>query len=74
MTFFFRAARVTVVVSYVCICVSVCLYAHAILAVRAIKSIMKDTIGNIKMAFFLKLTYSKVRAFFFTYHGRGGHL
>ena len=36
------AARVTVVVLYVCM--SVCLSAHAILAVRVIKSIMKDTI------------------------------
>ena len=39
----------------------VCLSAHAILAVRVIKSITNDTIvlrqicGNIKMAFFLKL-------------------
>ena len=61
--------------------VSVCLSAHAILAVRAIKSITKDTVvfnkrqicGNIKKAFFLKLSYSKVRASF-TYLGRGGHL
>ena len=29
--------------------------------------------GNIKKAFFFKLSYSKVRAFF-TYLGRGGHL
>ena len=34
------AARVTVVVLYVCVCLST----HAILAVRAIKGIMKDTI------------------------------
>ena len=38
----------TVVVSYVCVCVCVfvCLYVrtHAILAVRAIRSIMKDAI------------------------------
>ena len=74
------ASRVTVVVSCVCVCVSVCLSAHAILVVRAIKSITKDTIvfkhpicGNIKMAFFLKLSYSKVRTFF-TPLGRGGHL
>ena len=38
------AARVTVVVSCVCVCLYVCLSAHAILAVRAIKSITKDTI------------------------------
>ena len=75
------------------VCVSVCLSAHAILAVHAIRSITKDAIvlsvreggrdgrrggrnqicGNIKMAFFLKLSYSKVRASF-TYLGRGGHL
>ena len=53
---------------------------HAILAIRAIKSIMKDIyhrvkrqiFSNTKMAFFLKLSYSKVRAFF-TYLGRGSH-
>ena len=46
----------------VCVCVSVCLSAHAILAVRTIKSIMKDIYyhvkhhicANIKMVFFLK--------------------
>ena len=66
----------------VCVCLSVCLSAHSILAVRAIKSIMKDKryhrvkrqiSGNIKMVFFLKSSYSKVRAFF-TNLGRGGHL
>ena len=75
------AARVTVVVSCVYMCLYVGLSAHAILAVRAIKSITKDTIvllkrqicGNNKMAFFLKLSYSKVRAFF-THLGSGGHL
>ena len=62
------------------VCLSVCLSADAILAVCATKGITKDTIvlsvkicGNIKMAFFLKLSYSKVRASF-TYLGRGGHL
>ena len=51
-------------------------HAHAILAVHAIKSVMKDTVvlrqicGNIIMAFFLKLSYSKVRASF-THLGRG---
>ena len=38
-------ARVTVV-SCMYVCVSVCLSAHAILAVYAIKSIMKDTIWH----------------------------
>ena len=40
------AERVTVVVSCVCVyvCVCVCLSAHAILAVRTIKSVTKDTV------------------------------
>ena len=56
----------------------VCLSEHAILAVHAIRSITKDAIvlsvrfAAIK-AFFLKLSYSKVRAFF-THLGKGGHL
>ena len=57
--------------------VCVCLSAHAILAVRAFKKYNeryhRQIYGNIKMAFFLKLSYSKVRASF-TYLGRGGHL
>ena len=64
----------------VCVCLYVYLSAHAILAVNAIRSITKDTIvlnvrfaAIFKMAFSLKLSYSKVRAFF-TYLGRGGHL
>ena len=49
------AARVTVVVS----CVSVCLSAHAILAVRVIKSIMKDTIVlSVRFAAILKRCFS----------------
>ena len=63
---------------YVCVCMSV---THAILAVRAIKSVTKDTLprvkrqicSNIIMEFFLKLSYLKVRASF-THLGRGGHL
>ena len=50
---------------------------HAILAVRAIKKyneryhrVKRQICGNIKMAFFIKLSYSKVRV---TYPGRGGH-
>ena len=70
--------RVTVV--DLCVCMYVC-HAHAILAVRAIKSVMKDTVVlNVRFAaiiiikaFFLKLSYSKVRASF-THLGRGGHL
>ena len=65
----------------VCVCMYVCLSAYAILSVRAIKSIYNEIYhrvkrqicGNIEMAFFLKLPYSKVRAFF-THLGRGGHL
>ena len=40
------AERVTVVVSCVCmyVCICVCLSAHAILVVRAIRSIMKDAV------------------------------
>ena len=51
---------------------SVCLSVrHAILAVRAINEryhrVKRQICGNIKMAFFIKFSYSKVRAFFFTY-------
>ena len=76
------AERVTVVVScvcvcvcvYACVCVSVCLSEHAILAVRAIRSITKDAIVlSVRFAAILKLSYSKVRAVF-THLGRGGHL
>ena len=62
------------------VCMYVCLSEHAILAVRAVRSITKDAIvlsvrfaAIFKKAFFLKLSYSKVRAFF-THLGRGGHL
>ena len=34
--------------------------------------VKRQICGNIKKAFFLKLSYSKVRAFF-THLGRGGH-
>ena len=67
----------------VCVCLYVCMYVclseHAILAVRAIRCITRchrgkhQICGNIKKAFSLKLSYSKVRAFF-THLGRGGHL
>ena len=78
------AERVTVVVSCVCVCVSVCMYVclseHAILAVRAIRSITKYAImlnvrfaAILKKGVFFKLSYSKLRAFF-THLGRGGHL
>ena len=62
------------------VCMYVCLSEHAILAVRVVRSITKDAIvlsvrftAILKKAFFLKLSYSKVRAFF-THLGRGGHL
>ena len=65
-----------------CLCLSVCMSVRTryLLAVRAIRSITKDAIvlsvrfaAILKKAFFLKLSYSKVRAFF-THLGRGGHL
>ena len=61
------ATMSTVVVS--CICLSVCLSGHAILAARAIKSIIKDIIllsikfaAILKMAFFLinKINYNTI--------------
>ena len=59
------AERVTVVVScvcvcvYVCVCVSICLSEHAILAVRAIRSIMKDAIVlSVRFAAILKRRFS----------------
>ena len=52
----------------VSVCLSVCLSTHAILAVRATNEryhrVKRQICGNIKMAFFLKLSYSKVRASF----------
>ena len=50
----------------------VCLSEHAILEVRAIRykynerchRVKRQICGNIKKAFFLKLSYSKVRVFF----------
>ena len=59
------AERVTVVVSCVCVCVcvcvclSVCLSEHAILAVRAIRSITKDAIVlSVRFAAILKRRFS----------------
>ena len=53
------AARVTLVVSCVYVCLYVCLSAHAILAVRAIKSITKDTIVlSVRFAAILKWHFS----------------
>ena len=52
------AARVTVVVSCVCV-LYVCLSAHAILAVHAIRSITKDTIVlSVRFAAILKWRFS----------------
>ena len=46
------------------VCLSVCLSAHAILAVRAIKSIMKDTIVlNVRFAAILKCVFLKIVLF-----------
>ena len=61
------AGRVTVVVSCVCVCLSVCLSVcmyvclseHAILAVRAIRSITKDAIVlSVRFAAILKRRFS----------------
>ena len=61
----------------VCVCMSVCLSEHAILAVRAIRSITKDAIvlsvrfaAILKRFFFLKLSYSKVSVFHSPRQGR----
>ena len=68
----YRSCLVCVCLS---VCLSLCLSGHAILAVRAIKSIMKDyrvkhqICGNIKKVFSLKLSYSKVRTFSLTSAG-----
>ena len=69
------AARVTVVVS--CVCMSVRTRYSG--STRSYKynerchRVKRQICGNNKMAFFLKWSYSKVRAGF-TYLGRGGHL
>ena len=56
-----RACTARVTVLGLSFCLSVCLSGHAILAVRAIKShrVKRQICGNIKMAFFIKLSYSK---------------
>ena len=64
---------------YVClsVCLSVCTRYSG--STRDLKyneryhRVKRQISGNIKMPFFLKLSYSKVRAFF-THLGRGGHL
>ena len=56
-----RRACVTVVVSCVCVCVCmyVCLSEHAILAVRAVRSITKDAIVlSVRFAAILKRRFS----------------
>ena len=57
------AERITVVVSCVCVCLYVCIYIclseHAILAVRAIRSITKDAIVlSVRFAAILKRRFS----------------
>ena len=59
-------ARVTVVVSCMCLYVSVCLSAHAILAVRAIKSITKDTIVlSVRFAAILNCFIMRSHAYYY---------
>ena len=62
-----------------CLCVYVCLSAHAILAVRTIKTIMEDAIVlTVRFVAILKWNFSynclilKLEHFF-TSLGRGGH-
>ena len=69
----------------VCVCVSVCMYVCMSVRTRYSGStrnykynerchrVKRQIYGNIKKAFFLKLSYSKVRVFF-TDLGRGGYL
>ena len=53
------AERVTVVVSCLCVCLYVCLSAHAILAVHTIKNITKDTVVlSVRFAAILKWRFS----------------
>ena len=53
------AERVTVVVSCVCVCMYVCLSEHAILAVRAVRSITKDAIVlSVRFAAIIKRRFS----------------
>ena len=73
------AARVTVVVS--CVCLSVCLSVCVSVRTRYSGSardykynekyhcVKRQICGNIKMAFFFKLSYSKIRAFLLTSAG-----
>ena len=60
------AARVTVIVLYVCmnVCMCVCVSVHPHMGLKGYHCIKHQICGNIKMAFFFKLYYSKVRAFF----------
>ena len=63
------AERVTVVVSCVTLFCSTRSYKYN----ERCHRVKRQICGNNKMAFFLKWSYSKVRAGF-TYLGRGGHL
>ena len=54
----------------VCVCLSVCL--SVCMYNERWHRVKRQICGNIKKAFFLKLSCSKVRASF-TYLGRGGH-
>ena len=66
----------------VCVCVSLCVSVHTVYSgsthnkkYNEIYHCVKPQIcGNIKMEFFLKLSYSKFRTFFtYVYFGRGSH-
>ena len=64
-----------------CVCVCVCVFVcfpysgstHNEKCNERYRRVKRQICGNIKKTFFLKLSYSKVRAFF-THLGRGGHL
>ena len=70
-----KAERVTVVVHISCMCLSVSVCTNTLFwqYAQLEDRVKRQICGNIKKAFFLKLSYSKVRAFF-THLGRGGHL
>ena len=71
------AERVTVVVSCVCVCLSVrTRYSGSTRSLKYNKichRVKRQICDNIIMVFFLKLSYSKVRVFF-THLGRGSYL
>ena len=76
-----RACAERVIVVVLCVCMYVCMSVRTRYSGSTHNSkyneryhrVKRQICGNIKKAFFFKLSYSKVRAFF-THLGRGGHL